>query len=97
MPAAQYPRAFLCGPPAVARTSRAYNNGIMDSEAARKILKIGFTETQIDRMNYLADLARQGQLDAEQRKEIEGYNRIGHLLAALHSQAQRALNSEEEQ
>jgi hypothetical protein len=63
----------------------------LDPQVAQGILAIRFKPGEIDRMNELAELAREGKLTAEQRAEIEAYNRVGHLLALLQAQARRAL------
>jgi hypothetical protein len=62
----------------------------LSPEAARAILQIRFKQADIDRMNGLAALAREGQITDGQRAELESYNRIGHVLAMLHSRVRRS-------
>lgn len=65
----------------------------LSRRAAEALLSITFKSTDIDRMNELAALARDGKLTPEQQTEIESYNRIGHFLALLHSKARLALKT----
>lgn len=68
------------------------DNGLSRS-AAEALLSITFKTPDIERMNDLAALAREGNLTPEQRVEIESYNRIGHFLALVHSKARLALKA----
>lgn len=65
----------------------------LDPEAATAILQIRYKQADVDRMNHLSALAREGQLDSEQREELDSYNRVAHMLAMLQSRARRALNN----
>ncbi|HMB96416.1 MAG TPA: hypothetical protein VKK61_10285 [Tepidisphaeraceae bacterium] len=63
----------------------------LGAEAALGILRLGFKQNDIDRMNQLAELARQGNLSDEQQTEIDTYTRIGHMLAVMQSKARMVL------
>ncbi len=65
----------------------------LPAHAAEGLLLITFRQDDIDRMNELAAVARDGPLTPEQRAEMESYNRIGHFLALVHSKARLALKS----
>jgi hypothetical protein len=59
--------------------------------AAEGLLSIHFNSQDVDRMNELAELARNRPLSADEQAEMESYNRVGHFLALLHSKARLAL------
>jgi len=59
--------------------------------AARSFLKINFEQKDIDRMHALAAKAREGSLSPKEEVEIREYERVGHLLALLHSKARVTL------
>lgn len=59
--------------------------------AARAILKIDFEPHDRERMHQLAQKAQAGELTPEEQAEIDGYERVGHLLDLLHSKARRSL------
>lgn len=61
------------------------------SEAARTILDFKFAKEDVDRMNELAAIAREGMLTAEQKAEADNYSRLAHMLAILQSKARQAL------
>jgi hypothetical protein len=65
----------------------------MSHEAAQAILKLDFNPTDRDRMNVLAEKARQGTLQSEEDTELENYIRVGHLLSIMQSKARQALKS----
>ncbi len=62
-------------------------------ELAREILSFDFTREDKERMQRLANLARQGGLNAEERAEIDGYERVGHFINILQSKARRSLKA----
>ncbi|MEA2733819.1 MAG: hypothetical protein QOE14_270 [Humisphaera sp.] len=64
----------------------------LSAEVAGALLRIDFREDDVRRMDELAALARDGALSPDQQLELESYNRIGHLLALIHSKARRSLN-----
>lgn len=61
--------------------------------AARAFLKINFDASDTARMRELAQKARDGRLTPAEQDEINGYERVGHLLGLLHSKARRALKA----
>ena len=67
--------------------------GTLDPSAAQGLLSLRFRESDVARMNELAAKARDGSLSPEQRQQAESYNRIGHLLALLHSKARLSLKA----
>jgi hypothetical protein len=67
--------------------------GTLNPSAAQGLLALRFRERDVERMNELAAMARDGKLSSDLRQEAESYNRIGHLLALLHSKARASLKS----
>ncbi len=62
-----------------------------ETEFARALLQLSFDPKDIDRMNELAEHAREGTLADEERLQLESYERIGTFLALLKSKARRSL------
>ncbi len=62
----------------------------LDPRAAEALLRLRFTKFDLDRMNVLAELAREGGLSADEQLEIDSYERIGNMLAILQSRARLA-------
>jgi hypothetical protein len=82
----------------VANTEADILERILDSdsaelapEAARAILNWRFKESDRARMTELSDKASEGTLDADERRELDGYLLMGHLLAIAHSKARQSL------
>jgi hypothetical protein len=63
----------------------------MSPEAARELLKLGFTERDHERMAALSAEAQTGQLTRAERDELDTYINISHFLAAMQSTARTAL------
>jgi hypothetical protein len=63
----------------------------MSRDAASAILKLDFNPADRERMNALAEKARQGSLTVKEDEELECYIRVGHFLAIMQSKARRAL------
>ena len=59
--------------------------------AARAMLAISFSETDRQRMRELAEKARNGELTAEDREWLDGYEKIGSLIGLLQSKARISL------
>lgn len=74
----------------IARLASAPNERLTP-EAAAGLLTVSFSRRDVDRMNELAALAREGDMSKEQQAELESYNRVSHLLAMIHSSARIAL------
>jgi len=60
-------------------------------EAARVLLTWRFTEADRARMSELSEKASVGSLSSEERRELDGYLLMGHLLAIAHSKARQSL------
>jgi hypothetical protein len=65
----------------------------MSKEAAKTILKLDFSETDRERMNALAEKARNGALTPAEDEELESYIRVGHLISIMQSKARLALKN----
>ena len=61
---------------------------------ARAILSLRFQHDDLDRMNQLAEGARQGSLTDEKQAEVDSYERIGHFLSLLKSKARLSLKQD---
>jgi hypothetical protein len=60
-------------------------------DTARTILAFDFGKEGRDRMNRLAEKAREGTLTAEEQAEIDCYERVGHFLSLLRAKARISL------
>lgn len=60
-------------------------------EGAEDFLRLGFSESDKDRMRELSAQARAGILSAEEDAEAGRYEMLGHLLGILQSKARRSL------
>ena len=63
----------------------------LSEEAARSILALHFSRQDLDRMEELAEKAREGTLTPAEQAETEGYERVGCLLGILQSKARFSL------
>ena len=66
-------------------------NANLSREAAQSILGITFPENDRERMNELAEKARNGLLDTEEEAELDSYRHVGRLLEILKSKARLSL------
>jgi hypothetical protein len=66
----------------------------MSRAAAKAILKLDFNSTDRDRMNDLAEKARQGLLTSAEDEDLEKYIRVGHLLSIMQSKARQVVNDD---
>jgi hypothetical protein len=66
----------------------------LSREVAQYLLSIDFESSDVERMNRLAELARDGNLTAEENAELDSYLHVGNLLSILQSKARRLLQSE---
>ena len=66
-------------------------NGDLTAEVAGALLGLTFPDTDIERMNELAEKNRQGDITEEEREEMESYSRVGNLLNLLQSKARRSI------
>lgn len=63
-------------------------------EVADFLLSIDFDGNDLERMNLLAERARQGGLTPEEGAELDSYLHVGSLLSILQSRARRFLKRE---
>ena len=68
----------------------------LPAEAAEGILRLRFAQRDIDRMNALAEFARNGTLSPEQQEELDTYIQVGHMVSILHSRARMVLKNHRE-
>ncbi len=62
-------------------------------DGAQDILRLGFSESDKQRMRELSAKARAGTLTAEEDAEAGRYELLGHLLGILQSKARRSLKN----
>ena len=67
------------------------DSGDWPQAAAEAILRIGFNETDRERMQQLADRSESGTLTDEERTEFDSYLHIGNLIAVMQSKARLVL------
>jgi hypothetical protein len=67
----------------------------MTREVAEYLLSIDFENRDIERMSFLAERAREGDLTAEETAELDSYLHVGSLLSIMQSKARRFLKSED--
>lgn len=63
----------------------------LSPEAAQYILNLKFPQSDIDRMQVLAEKAREGSLTVEDHIEMDNYERVGHVLSLMKSKARKSL------
>ena len=71
--------------------SRVLQPESLPLEAARYILGLTFPRRDCERMNALAEKARQGVLSGREQAEMHDYCEAGHLLTLLQSKARIAI------
>jgi hypothetical protein len=67
--------------------------GALSRGAAEYLLSVRFGECDVERMNELSELARQGKLTTEQEAELDSYLRVSNLLAVMQSEGCRACSA----
>lgn len=67
------------------------DQGDLAPGVAELLLGWRFKDSDRQRMSELSNLASDGSLSDAQRRELDEYLRMGHLLAIAHSKARRAL------
>jgi hypothetical protein len=60
-------------------------------DVAEYLLSIDFEASDIERMNLLAEQAREGNLTPAEATELDSYLHVGSLLSILQSKARRRL------
>jgi hypothetical protein len=73
------------------RVMEPESNGL-SPEAARSLLELRFGKADKARMNHLARKNQEGLLSHKERKELEGYVKVGDVLSLLHMKARKSLN-----
>jgi len=66
----------------------------MSRDVAEYLLSIGFDTDDTERMNVLAERAREGNLTPQEAAELDSYLHVGSFLSILQSKARRLLKSE---
>lgn len=66
-------------------------NGNLSRDAAESILRISFPASDRERMNVLAEKAREDVLAVDEEAELENYRHVGRLLEILKSKARLSL------
>ena len=66
----------------------------MSHAAAKAILALDFNAADRERMNVLAEKARQGELTRAEDDELEKYVRVGHLLSIMQSKTRQFLKKD---
>ena len=67
--------------------------GKMSPVLARYVLKLGFSQSDQDRMVELAERNQAGELSGIEQAELQEYVRAGHVLALLHSRARKVVRA----
>ena len=62
-----------------------------DVDAARAVLRLGFSNEQQQRMLSLADKGNRGTLSQDEQAELDRFRRVGNFLALMHSNARLSL------
>ena len=62
-----------------------------DVDAARAVLRLGFSDEQQQRMLSLADKGNRGTLSQDERAELDRFRRVGNFLALMHAKARLSL------
>ncbi len=65
----------------------------LEPKVAEAVLAMGFKTRDKQRIDELAEKAREGTLSKEERVEAESYERVGHLVSLLKSKARHSLAS----
>lgn len=63
----------------------------LQPEAAKYLLSIDFSPSDLNRMDELAQQAQAGALSDKETVELESYRHVGHLLALMQSKARISL------
>jgi hypothetical protein len=67
------------------------DNSSLPPDVARFVLSWRFDQSDRARMTELSEKASEGSLDPDERRELDGYLLVGHLLAIAHSKARQSL------
>jgi len=70
-------------------------NEITDAQA-RFLADLHFNQRDIERMNELAAVARDGALGVEEQRELDDYRHVGNVLETIKSRARLKLRQRSE-
>jgi hypothetical protein len=70
-----------------------FETEVLSVDAARSLLKLTFPPPDRQRMHELAQKSNQGTLTEEERKELDKYVSVGHMLGLMQSRSRLALKS----
>jgi hypothetical protein len=68
-------------------------SGFLTPAVAKKVLKLGFGPEDEARMRYLSARNREGTISPTEAAELDGFVKVGDLLAILHAQARRVVGT----
>lgn len=71
----------------------APGNPELTRQTAGMLLTLDFPPEDRKRMNHLAERAVDGELTDDEQREIDAYERVGHILSLLKSKARVWLDS----
>jgi hypothetical protein len=60
-------------------------------QVAEALLALGFKPADQERMEVLAERAREGTLSPDEQAEADSYERVGHFVSLLKSKARQSL------
>jgi hypothetical protein len=63
----------------------------MGPEAAKQILEMKFTRSELSQIRRLQEAWSDGRLSPPQKLELDSYVQMGNLLTLMHSKARQAL------
>jgi hypothetical protein len=63
----------------------------LDPRAARAMLRLKFSQSDLKRVEKLVRLSRDGALSENQKQELDRYLTVNNLLILIHSKARRSL------
>ncbi len=66
-------------------------NPNFSADAARSMLGFSFRDSDIEEMNHLAAMARQGKLSPQEESSLNAYLLVGSLVDLMHSKARLSL------
>ena len=69
----------------------------INREVADYLLSFDFAQDDVERMNALSELAREGKLSAAESAELDSYLHVGNLLTIMQSKARSYLRNRDPQ
>ena len=80
---------------AIVRRAIPQDQNAWTPDVARGMLSLQFAESDSQRMDELAEKARNGELNEEEELEIESYRQAGRLLELLKANARVCLKNQD--